>query len=91
MSDASLEAREKAVERFRNRVQTDKGHVTDLSYSTANLSILSFKLVLIPLWQTSYQLEDKDFRVLINGQTGKIFGETHRHGLMGWLENVFSE
>ena len=96
MSDASLEAREKTVERFRSRIHAEKGQVNDLNYSTASLSILSFKLVLIPLWHTSYSLDDKPFRIVINGQTGTVFGETRdllskSQGLIGWLEDVFGE
>ena len=91
MSDASLDAREKAVERTRSRIHAEKGQVSDLSYSSANLAILSFKLVLIPLWQASYTVDDRNYRVVINGQTGMVFGEMHRQGLIGWLEDVFAE
>lgn len=91
MSDASLEARKLAVERTRSRIQSEMGNVSDLNYSTSNISILSFKLVLIPLWYTTYSLEGRDFRVALNGQTGKVYGETHKQGLFGWLEDVFGE
>jgi hypothetical protein len=67
------------------------GQVNDLSYSTSNISIMSFKLVLIPLWYTTYPAEGRDFRVVINGQTGKVYGETHRQGIFGWLEDVLGE
>ena len=91
MSDASLEARKLAVERTRSRIQSEMGNVSELNYSTSNISILSFKLVLIPLWYTTYSLEGRDFRVAINGQTGKVHGETHKQGFFGWLEDVFGE
>ena len=85
MSNASLEARKQAVERTRQRIRSAMGQVNDLSYSTANLSILSFKLVLIPVWFTTYPLAGRDFRVLINGQTGEVYGETNQKGILGWL------
>jgi DNA-directed RNA polymerase subunit RPC12/RpoP len=91
MSDASLDARKQAVERVRSQINSEMGHINDLSYSTSNLSIMSFKLVLIPLWYTTYHFEDRDFRVVINGQTGKIYGETHKSGIFGWLEDAFNE
>jgi hypothetical protein len=91
MSDASLDARQKAVERVRDGIHSEMGHINDLNYSTSNLSILSFKLVLIPLWYTSYRLDGHEYRVVINGQNGKVHGETNKHGIMGWLENVFGE
>jgi DNA-directed RNA polymerase subunit RPC12/RpoP len=91
MSDASLDARKQAVERTRNQIHSEMGHVNDLNYSTSNLSILSFKLVLIPIWYTKYTFEGRDLRVVINGQTGKVHGETGKHGIFGWLEEVFGE
>lgn len=91
MSDASLDARKLAVERSRSQLQSEMGQVNDLSYSTSNISIMSFKLVLIPLWYTTYPAEGRDFRVVINGQTGKVHGETHRQGIFGWLEDVLGE
>ena len=91
MSDASLEARKKAVERTRQRIHSAKGHVNDLNYSTAKLSILSFKLVLIPLWHTTYTVDDQTYLVIINGQTGEISAEMPRQGVLGWLENLLGE
>ena len=88
MSDASLEARQQAAQRVRHEIQSDMRNVSDLSYSTSNLSILSFKLVLIPLWVTTYPLGGRDFRVIINGQTGAVYGETNKQGLKGWLEEL---
>ena len=91
MSDASLEARKQAIERIRDRLTSEKGHINDLNYSTANVSILSFKLVLIPIWQTHYSIQDQAYQVLMNGQTGKVSGEMPRQGLMGWIEKVLGE
>jgi len=85
MSDASLEARKQAVERTRDHIRSEKGHISDLNYSTSNLSVLSFKLVLIPLWYTTYPLEGRTFRVVINGQNGKVYGETPSHGILDWI------
>ncbi len=91
MSDASLDARKFAVERSRYQINSEIGHINDLSYSTSNLSILSFKLVLVPLWHTAYRFQGRDFRVAINGQTGKVYGENQKQGILGWLEEVFGE
>jgi hypothetical protein len=88
MSDASLEARKQAVIRVRASIRGEMGYVKDLSYATSNLAITSFKLVLIPIWVTEYPLEGRAFRVIINGQTGAVYGETPSRGVLGWLENV---
>ena len=88
MADASLDARQQAVERARARIRSDKGYVEDLNYSTSNLSILSFRLLLFPVWYSAYKFEGKDYRVVINGVTGKVYGETKHQGILGWLEEA---
>jgi predicted RNA-binding Zn-ribbon protein involved in translation (DUF1610 family) len=88
MAEASLEARQLAVRRVRDSIRSEHGSVNNLGYSTAGLSILSFKLVLIPLWVTEYVHEGRTYRVIINGQTGSVYGETASRGILGWLENV---
>lgn len=85
MSTASLEARKQAVERTRERIRSEKGHIDDLNYSTSNISIMSFKLVLIPIWYTTYPFEGHDYRVVINGQNGKVYGENPTQGILGWI------
>jgi len=88
MSQASLDARKQAVIRVRASIRSEMGYIKDLSYSTSNIAITSFKLVLIPIWVTEYPLEGRTFRVIINGQTGAVYGETPSRGVMGWLEDV---
>ena len=46
----------------------------NLSVST-QLSDLTFKHVLLPVWVASYRYRDKTFRFMINGQTGRVEGE----------------
>ena len=91
MADASLDARQLAVERTRAKILSERGHIEDLSYSSANLSILSFRLLLFPIWYSSYPLQGRDYRVVINGQNGKVYGETRHRGLLGWFEELFEE
>ena len=88
MAEASLDARKQAVERVRASIYNEVPSVNNLRYSSANLSILSFKLVLIPLWFTEYKLEDHSYRIIINGQTGSVYGERASQGIIGWLGNV---
>jgi hypothetical protein len=88
MSDASLEARKQAVGRARDRIHSEMGHINNLSYDTSNLSILSFKLVLIPVWYTTYLFEGRTFRVVINGQSGMVYGESSSLGILDWIGNL---
>jgi DNA-directed RNA polymerase subunit RPC12/RpoP len=88
MSDASLEARQQAVHRTRGLIRNETGYISDLNYSTANLSILSFKLVLVPVWLTALPADGRDYRLIINGMMGNIYCELPPRGLMGWLNEM---
>jgi DNA-directed RNA polymerase subunit RPC12/RpoP len=46
----------------------------NLSVST-DLSQLTYKHVLLPVWVASYRYNNKTFQFMINGQTGKVQGE----------------
>jgi predicted RNA-binding Zn-ribbon protein involved in translation (DUF1610 family) len=46
----------------------------NLNVST-QLSALTFKHVLLPVWVASYRYHAKTFRFMINGQTGRVDGE----------------
>jgi hypothetical protein len=91
MSDAALDARQTAVARIRQDIRTGNGTVLDLNYSTANLSITAYRLILLPVWVTDYTFEDKPYRVVINGQTGAVHGETPTQGLKDWLEGLLGK
>jgi hypothetical protein len=88
LSAASLEARKQAVLRVRASIRMQMGHVSNLGYATSGVSITSFKLALIPVWVTEYPLEGHAFRVLINGQSGQVHGETPSRGVLGWLDSM---
>ena len=91
MAEASLAARQEAVQRVQDLIYMEviDPNLQDLNYSTANLSIMSFKLVLVPAWITEYVLDGRTYRVIINGQTGSVYGETASQGILGWLESLF--
>ena len=91
MADASLDARSQVYARQRRRLAEEAGPISNLNTSSARMSVESFKLVLLPVWITTYPYEGKDYQVLINGQTGAVEGETPKGastGLMDWLEDL---
>lgn len=90
LADASLDARKQSIKQVLANIRNEVGSVNDLRYTTANVSILSFKLVLIPIWITEYMLDDHRHRVIINGQTGAVYGERPSRGILGWLEETLS-
>jgi hypothetical protein len=78
LADASLKAREIVTRRLRrslpNRVmitsETRNLHSGGLSWSG-----MTYKLALIPLWVGTYHYRGKVYRLLVNGQTGKVGGK----------------
>lgn len=88
LAEASLDARKQVVDQLRRDIRMENGHVSKLSPGGAKITILSFKLVLIPIWVTEYRLEDHPYRVIINGQTGSMYGERASRGVVGWLGDL---
>ena len=89
MSDASLDARQFAVERVRNIIASQHGYVQNLGYSASAISVAAFKLVLVPLWVTDYTYQGQNHHVVINGVTGAVHGEHPQRGLLDWLGDLF--
>jgi len=87
MADASLDARRITVDETRQEIQKN-GRIQDLAYSSSTLAVTGFQLILVPVWVTEYSFNSKLFRILINAQKGQVVGETPRHGLVGWLNNL---
>ena len=88
MAEASLDARKEAVERVRISIRYEESATENLHYSTANLSIVSFKLVLVPVWVTEYISQGRLYHVIINGQSGSIYGQREPQGIASWLGNL---
>ncbi len=78
MADASLLAREFVVKRLQrtitSRVEPHR-EKRNLRVGGGNWSGLTFKLALLPIWIGAYRYQDQSFRVLVNGQTGKVGGD----------------
>ncbi|NMC14245.1 MAG: hypothetical protein GYA34_15340, partial [Chloroflexi bacterium] len=78
LADASLVARHKVVRKVRSQLY---GRVLpgeqkrNLKSGGTNWSGMTFKLILLPLWLGNYRYQGKDYRILVNGTTGKIAGE----------------
>ena len=46
-----------------------------MSVST-DYSAITYKHILLPLWISSFSFNNKIYRFLVNGQTGKVSGES---------------
>ncbi len=97
LSKAALEARSRAYDAEKKKIKRSMYQLRNFSTSSADLAITSYKLLLLPLWMTTYPYEGQDRTVLINGQNGEVYGEmpkkekkTNRNGgIMGWLDEIF--
>ena len=88
MADAALEARRLCVEKIRCDIRAGHGKVIDLRYSASAISITSYRLILLPVWVAEFYFADKPYRVVINGQTGAVHGETPRYCLKDILKDL---
>ncbi|MDQ3929276.1 MAG: hypothetical protein M3328_09030 [Chloroflexota bacterium] len=80
LADASLVARQHAVEESNRQVALETGVDTDSSNRTISidrtgLAVQSYKLLLLPVYTTVYTYRDRTFRLVVNGQTGQVLGE----------------
>jgi predicted RNA-binding Zn-ribbon protein involved in translation (DUF1610 family) len=85
VADASIRARSKVrklvAERLGKRIE-------DFGPGVARLSVMSFKLIIVPLWIARYSYEKRQYTVLVNGQTGTVQGEAPSWGILGWLSRL---
>ncbi len=77
LSDASLVAREKVIKQLRPQMN----YLVEVGREKRNLNIgggswsgMTFKHVLLPVWIGTYHYQGKEYRLLVNGQTGKVGG-----------------
>jgi len=91
MADASLDAREETYKLSQAEVKTLYcDGLDDLSFSSANLAVESFKLIMVPLWIMHFREEGKKVEVSINGQNGKVEGHAPSTGMLGWFERFLN-
>ena len=97
LSTAALEARSRAYESEKKKLKRSLFRLSNLRTSSANLAITSYKLLLLPVWITTYPYENEDHLVLINGQKAEVLGELpkalkpekNKGGFMEWLDDIF--
>jgi len=96
LGDASLEARSRAYKQYKKKLQRDM-KLMNMTSSSANLAIDSYKLLMLPVWLTTYPYDGEEYHVFINGQNGAVRGELPREvlkankkngGILGWLDEI---
>ncbi len=84
ISDASIIARKLVSKQFRPQIyQTiEIGHKKrNLQIGTGKWTDMTYKHILLPIWVGIYKFKGKSYRILLNGQNGKISGQKPRDSL----------
>lgn len=84
LTDASLMGREVIFKQLRPEISqmVEAGREKrNLSLGGHSWSDMTFKHILLPLWVGAYQFQGQDYRLMINGQTGKVTGAKPRDKL----------
>jgi hypothetical protein len=92
LSNASLEARSMILDQTRAAI---KGKIAflhkDLQLNSKDLMVESFNLVMLPLWFSHFRYEQNRYPILINGQTGKVWGAKPAGSVRNWLSSLFQD
>jgi hypothetical protein len=81
LSDASLQARERVIKGLQSGLiySIEAGeHKRNVRTGAGQWSGITFKHLLLPLWTGTYRYQGKEYRLMINGQTGKVAGKKPR-------------
>jgi hypothetical protein len=96
MAEASLDARAQSLARYKNELPTLLAPVQLISTSSANLSVDSFRLNLLPVWMTELPFGGREHLVLINGMNGTVKSDlpekqNKSSGLFEWLGDLLED
>jgi DNA-directed RNA polymerase subunit RPC12/RpoP len=93
VSDASLSARQTVLKKGEKiaRIQATArvSNIQNFQAYPTNLSVLSYKLLLLPFWLANYRYEDTVYAVVVNGQTNRIAGQKPPGLLKKLFGNIF--
>ncbi|HEU0291597.1 MAG TPA: hypothetical protein VFR47_02610 [Anaerolineales bacterium] len=92
MAEASLDARAQGLSRYKRDLPVLLDPIKLISASSADMTIESFRLNLLPVWMTELPFAGRAHLVLINGQNGQVRSDMPEKkesgGLMEWLGDL---
>ena len=92
MGDASLDARSQAFSQLKRELPALLEPIKILSTSSQDMTVESFRLVLLPVWIARPNHDDMDEAVIINGRNGAIAAGTRgKRGLLAQLADLFDD
>lgn len=76
LQEGKDEAKEIMEQTIRQDIRRDiGGDLQQITQMHAQLSRVTFKHILLPVWLAAYKYREKSYRFVVNGQTGKVQGE----------------
>lgn len=76
LEDAFNEAKQRFAHGIRRAVHADIGGHQQIVHSVSTqYGDIHFKHLLLPVWIASYKFRETSYRVVVNGQTGKVHGD----------------
>ncbi len=96
MAEASLDARAQSLAYYKNDLPNLLAPVQILSTTSANMTVESFRLNLLPVWMTELSFGGREHLVLINGMHGTVKSDLpekskESRGLFEWLGDLLEE
>ncbi|WKZ46611.1 MAG: hypothetical protein QY306_12410 [Anaerolineales bacterium] len=91
LAEASLDARAQALAKYKRDLPLLVNSIKLISTSSANMTVESFRLTLLPVWMTELPFNGGEHLVLINGWNGEVrsdLPEKESGGLMEWLGDL---
>jgi len=64
--------------------------VEDVVMQGMDVSVISFKLALLPVWTSSYRYSGQTFQVVVNGNSGEVEGNVPRSAWQNMLNQLMS-
>jgi hypothetical protein len=96
MAEASLDARGQSYSQYKRDLPNLIIPMNVISTSSANMTVESFRLNLLPVWMAEIPFGGREHLVLINGQNGIVASDLPEKkkdsgGLMEWLKDLIEE
>ena len=97
MAEASLDARAQTLARYKRDLPAFLSSMRVISTSSADMTVDSFRLNLLPVWMTELPFGGREHLVLINGQNGAVASDLPEKkreksgGLLEWLGDLLEE
>jgi hypothetical protein len=86
LADASLRARCEILAKEHGEIDGALSHrARNITIHSTNMFINAFRLVLLPIWMGSYEMKGNTYKVVINGQTGCIYGTLPHTAHKSWI------